>query len=481
MSVATHSPPAAPENLSKLTTSYRVVWRWHFYAGVFCLPFIVILCLSGAIYLFKPQIDAYLDRPLDNLTLAGEPKPLDEQVAAAMTAVTGARLKALELRSDPADAARVHVTTADGIEQRVLVRPDTLAIIGVENQKSRLTALMHDIHGELLLGTPGAIAVELAGAWAIVMLVTGLYLWWPRSSGLGGVLYPRLDGGSRRFLRDLHAVTGLWLSLLALFFLISALPWTTVWGSSLKYVRSQGQPAQIRQDWTTGPASARQQRIDAFKNAPPAPVEDEHAEHRGHAGHENHAGHKASYTGFDEIAALALPLHLPSPVFISPPSTTKPNWIVRSDTQNRPERRTLEFSAGGFEQVRDERFSDKPLLDRIIGVGVAAHEGQLFGWPNQLLGLLTAIGYLIIVVTAAIMWLRRRPRGALGAPPAPSPRPGLAPFVVALIVVLGLFLPTLGISLLFVVATEALLVRLLPDAAKRLVLASLRSAPGQEP
>ena len=469
MSISTN-PSLTGNSLTRPTATYRLIWRWHFYAGLFCLPFIVVLCLSGAIYLFKPQIDAYLDRPLDSLALTSKPKQLDEQVAAAMAAVPGARLKGLELRSDPADAARVHVMSPDGVEQRVLVRPDTLAIIAIQNQKSRLTSLVHDIHGELLLGTPGAIAVELAGAWAIVMLITGLYLWWPRVSGVGGVLYPRLDGGTRQFLRDIHAVTGLWLSLLALFLLISALPWTTVWGSGLKYVRGLGQAAQLYQDWTTGPKSAQQQRMEAFKNAPSAPGEDEHAEHRGHSGHESHAGHKATSEGFDEIAAQVLPMNLSSPVFISPPSPTKPNWVVRSETQNRPERRSLEFGAGTFEQVKDERFADKPLLDRIIGVGVAAHEGQLFGWLNQLLGLLTAIGYLVIVVTAAIMWLRRRPHGALGAPPAPSPGPRLAPIIVALIVLLGFFLPTLGISLLFVLATEALIVRLSPGAAKRLGL-----------
>ena len=52
-----------------------------------------------------------------------------------MAAVPGARLKGLELRSDPADAARVHVMAADGVKQRVLVRPDTLAIIAIQNQK----------------------------------------------------------------------------------------------------------------------------------------------------------------------------------------------------------------------------------------------------------------------------------------------------------------------------------------------------------
>jgi uncharacterized iron-regulated membrane protein len=98
--------------------------------------------------------------------------------------------------------------TAEGRRFRVLVRPDTLEILRTEEEKSRFTQIVHDLHGELLMGTPGAIAVELAGAGAIVMVITGLYMWWPRGRGLAGVLYPRRAGG-RLILRDLHAVTGI--------------------------------------------------------------------------------------------------------------------------------------------------------------------------------------------------------------------------------------------------------------------------------
>ena len=70
------------------------------------------------------------------------------------------------------------------------MRPDTLEVVETQAQKSRLTEIMHDLHGELLIGEPGAIAVELAGAWAIVMIITGLYLWWPRGAGVAGLLYP---------------------------------------------------------------------------------------------------------------------------------------------------------------------------------------------------------------------------------------------------------------------------------------------------
>ena len=38
---------------------YRSVWRWHFYAGLFVIPFVLLLSVTGAIYLFKPQIDRW--------------------------------------------------------------------------------------------------------------------------------------------------------------------------------------------------------------------------------------------------------------------------------------------------------------------------------------------------------------------------------------------------------------------------------------
>ncbi|MBY6239874.1 PepSY domain-containing protein [Methylosinus sp. Sm6] len=452
------------------SAAYRVIWRWHFYAGLFCLPFVFVLTITGAIYLFKPQIDAFLDRPYDQLTLSGAPRSLDEQVAAAQAAMPDARLTGIELRADPRDAARVlfskNVAAAPAeefVNFRVLVRPDTLEILTIEDERFRPSRLAGDIHGDMLLGGPGHIALELAGAWAIVMIVTGLYLWWPRDSqSLAGILYPRLSSGRRLFWRDLHAVTGFWISFFALFLLLTALPWTTVWGKSFRYLRSLGEQAMVKQDWTTGPDEKQAQRKEGFQQAAPAPSADPHAGHHGHHGGAMPVGRPP--LGFDKAAATAAGLGLADPVTIAPPAAGKPNWVVKSTTQNRPLRRTVELDPTSFETLRESGFFSAPLIDRLFGIGIAAHEGQLFGWLNQLLGLLTAIGYLLLVVSSAVMWWRRRPRGALGAPPALSPEPRLAPLVLGLVVALAVFLPTLGLSLLFVLAIEQIIRRFLPGA-----------------
>src|SRR5579872_3107972 len=107
---------------------YRAVWRWHFYAGLFCIPFVVILSMSGAVYLFKPQIEAWVDEPYDHLAITRKPASAAEQVGAALAAVPDSTLDAYELPRSPNHAARV-IVNRQGDAIRVYVHPQTLEVL----------------------------------------------------------------------------------------------------------------------------------------------------------------------------------------------------------------------------------------------------------------------------------------------------------------------------------------------------------------
>jgi uncharacterized iron-regulated membrane protein len=121
---------------------------------------------------------------------------------------------------------------------------------------------------------------------------------------------------------------------------------------------------------------------------------------------------------------------------------------LRSDAADRTVRADLQLDGQGHVLQRVD-FAQRPLIDRAVGVGVSAHEGQLFGWPNQLLGLFTATGLMLVCVSAAMLWWRRRQPGQLGAP-SPQDTSPLALGAFVLIVVLGVFLPLFGLSLVLV-------------------------------
>jgi uncharacterized iron-regulated membrane protein len=435
---------------------YSAIWRWHFYAGLFCLPFILVLSITGAIYLFNPQIEALIDSSYDHLTMTGARASVEAQVSAALAAVPGSVLNSYELPATRQSAVRVRVGRGSDLF-RVYVHPETLEILKQEPEDWRLMRVVHRLHGELLLGDRGSMIVELAASWAIVMFITGLYLWWPRNTqGLAGIVYPRFGRGRRVFWRDLHAVTGLWISFFVLFLLISGLPWAKSWGGMLKEVRQIGASTVVKQDWTTGRSSELGERREM--NTQAAAV----SEHVGHnpADRTSSAGH--DYSEIDRLVAIVQPLQLASPVLIAPPSKKSPDWTARSEAQNRPLRvnLVLDGKAGAIKSRQD--FAERPLLDRIIGVGVAAHEGQLFGWPNQALGLFTAMGLLLMTASSVVLWWTRRPRGELGAPRAIGDHVRFSFGFIVMILTLGLVLPLFGISVLMVLLIERNLLRHFP-------------------
>jgi uncharacterized iron-regulated membrane protein len=404
--------------------TYRALWRWHFHAGLFCIPFVIVLALSGSIYLFKPQIDAFADRGVDSLKITGARASGEAQIAAAIASLPGSKLFVYEIPREPDDAVRIHLYSPDGTGRIVYVHPETLAILKTVPHTHRLTEIVRTIHGELFAGRTGSILIELAASWAIVMLITGLYLWWPREGrGLAGVLYPRIGEGRRMFWRDLHAVAGIWVSAFALFLLITALPWTTVWGAGLKQARELANPA-VKQDWSQSRA-------------------EEHAEHQRVVD----ATAVSTPLTLDQIVTRIAPLHLAPPVRVYLPNERTPYWRVRAETQNRPLVRELGLDARTGAILKNSGFDEKPALDRVIGYGIAAHEGQLFGLANQLLGLATALGLITVSVSSVVMWWRRRPGGSLGVPAPAVEGFSLSTPLKVLIVCIGVLLPVLGASL----------------------------------
>jgi uncharacterized iron-regulated membrane protein len=462
--------PTAPASKG---LDHRTVWRWHFYAGLFCIPFILWLSITGTIFLFHPQIQQWLDRPYDHLSTTGPEASVNAQVRAALATIPGSRLHAYQLPFTPHSPAQVLVDK-DLHEFRIYVNPRTLQVLKTDDEDKRIDNFVSRLHGELLIGRYGSWIVELAASWAVVMILTGLFLWWPsNASGLAGVLYPRLHQGQRIFWRDIHAVTGIYVSFFALFLLFTGLPWAKSWGAYLKAARHLSNGHAVKQDWTTSSTDIIATRALQTSNSDsdmssmpgmdmretPAPV----------SHHDSALAAADVYLAIDRMVATVAPLGLANPVLVSPPTKPSGNWTAKSDTRDRPLRVefTLYPTTGAILKRTD--FHSKPWLDQVIGTGIAAHEGQLFGLANQMLGLFTTAGLVTLSLSGLVMWRRRKPEGVLGAP-ASIRRVRFSAGLIALLIAFGLYFPFLGGSMILVALTERLLLRRLPAAQRWLGL-----------
>lgn len=431
--------------LSTLWPDHRTLWRWHFFAGLFCLPFVALLSLTGSVYLFKPQIDDWIDWRYDHLPAVLSPSP-ERDVQAALLAVPQSSFLAYELPRTSHSAARVLVTRPDGEAVRVYVERNTHVVLKTVLEERRFERLVFRLHGQLLLGNVGSVIMEMVASWTIVLVVTGLLLWWPRHhGGLGGIIYPRLGTDGRTRWRDLHAVTGIWISLFLVLFLASGLPWSFVWGHSLQSVENMVGRLTSVQDWEVGAVPAASMIVGH-------PVEPSQKlpskggmDMPGMDMPDDPTSLPGNFLpgGLDTVALKAATLSLAAPVMITP---SGPVWTIRSDAQNRLLRESVTVTPDGQVMSRTT-FAEKGLIDRIIGYGVAAHEGQLFGWMNQFINLLVASGLLLMSAAATVLWLKRKPPSSLGAPPPlRSQRYGIVG--VALLIILAMVLPELAASLL---------------------------------
>lgn len=425
-----------------LSGAYRAVWRWHFYAGVLVMPFLMLLALTGGLYLFKDEIDQAVYRSLIQVPARAAQADPDAWAAAAAQA-GGGRAANVLLPAAPDQAVRVRVDRADGSQRTVFVDPHTARVTGV-TAYGGVTETIKRLHSLSLFGPVMNLVVEVVAGWAVILFATGLYLWWPRGRAGVAVLAPRTGDARRRpFWRDLHALTGFYVGGVVLFLAVTGMPWSAVWGDRfLNLMRESGlgrPPA---------PAAA-----SAWSHAKPHDTPAgvgwtmEHAVMPGPMAHDPSLG---------RVVATADAGGLPRPYIVNIPQSPDLAWTVARQTRRAEDARTL-YVDGQTGAVRaDIRWSQFGVGAKAFEWGVAVHQGLQYGQINRIVMLLGCVGVWILAISGLVMWWKRRPPSLsrarlgqvrLGAPPAP-PGPRVRAAVLGIVIPLSILYPLTGLSLI---------------------------------
>jgi uncharacterized iron-regulated membrane protein len=449
---------------------YTSIWRWHFYAGLLCIPFVCWLAVTGSIYLFRSDYEAWRDRPIEQLEYSGLRQTPAAEATAALAALPGSTLNRYEPPATARGAAQI-VVQYRGVLHRIVVHPGSLAVLRSETDSGRLMETIFALHGSLGAGDPGSYVMETAASWTIVMIVSGLFLWFPRNiRSIWGVLLPRLGAQGRVWWRDLHAVAGLWISLIVLVMLLSGLPWASGWGSYFVWMRNLTAATATAPDWPISKA-APTPAADALSSMPGMTAAEMAAMPSAGASNADPLSEPDGWalSDLDVVVPAVERQHLVRPIWILPPSRTGEHWVGTSQAQDRTRRHQVKVDAASGEILEASSFEDSPRLDQIVNVGTSFHEGHLFGRLNQAILLITALTLIGMSISAVAMWWRRRPSGLLGAPRAAGERRAIVGLVLTICLLAVLF-PMFGISLLLILVVEKVVLVRIPRVSEWLGL-----------
>jgi uncharacterized iron-regulated membrane protein len=436
--------------------------RWHFYAGLLVLPFLAVLALSGALYLFHSEIDDIVHRDLKTVAVGvGLPKPPSALLAAALLAHPGVALSYVP-PSTPASSAKVAIKTTGGTKIDVHVDPWRGAVLGSLDDKGSVSGIIRRVHSLAYFGPVANGLIEIAAGWSILLVLSGLWLWWQRRrvSKAIAIAPDRASAAAPRiFWRDLHLVLGLVAAAFILFLALTGMPWSIFWGDKVNQLANGtnfGYPAGVRislpmSDEHVGhtaplPWSLRQARV-------PLSASDDHAPEHEHA----HGAAPAVSVeqkpklklSLDRAVAIFDALGLAPGYAVSLPSgpggvgvytgSVYPNDLARQ--------RVVHLDQFSGKVLLDMGYADYGPLGKALEWGINVHLGQQFGLANQLVLLAACMVIFLLCVSGAMMWWRRRAPGTLGLRPGPL-GPGMQKFLPGLLLAGGVLFPLVGASML---------------------------------
>ena len=395
------------------------LWKWHFIAGIISLPFVIVLAITGGVYLFKDSYEAPKQKHIKVVKVEGDVISFAKQWELAKKA-SHEKLNTMVI---PAEANET-TTFSSGMfshKNNIYINPYNGEITGIISPKDSKMHVVRKLHGELLLGKFGTKIVELIASWMFVLIITGIYVFWPnKKNGIKGFFKISFKQGKRILFRDLHTVLGFWVSILLLMTLAGGLPWTDVFGGNFKAlqkVTNTGFP----QKWDS-------RTLKSEINDKPISL--------------------------DTIVQLAKSMNLIGEVSIGLPKNEKGVYSIYNTTFDLGAQKRFHFDQYSGKKLMHYNWEDVGVLMRGRMWFMAFHQGQ-FGLWNWGLMLGIAILLAFIAIAGLISYLKRKKTSKWGIPKVPiSFKAGYG--VVTTIVILGLIFPLFGISIALITLIEYL-------------------------
>ncbi|MGV3479759.1 MAG: PepSY-associated TM helix domain-containing protein, partial [Sphingobium sp.] len=145
---------------------YRAVWRWHFYAGLIILPMLMWLAATGALYLYKAELERVVYGAWTQRQFTGPPTALAPMLD-RVTAQMPGRVTRIERPADPDTSWGMTLVRPDGERRTLFVDPAFGQVLG-STAEGGVMETVKRLHSLAITGPVGNAVIEIAAGWVIL-------------------------------------------------------------------------------------------------------------------------------------------------------------------------------------------------------------------------------------------------------------------------------------------------------------------------
>lgn len=460
--------PSIPQPSEQHSKSwYLSVWRWHFYMGLYVVPFLIMLSVTGLLLMYIAFFDG---RYGDGLMVekSGIPQSIAVQTEPVLKTFPDGKIVEWIAPRSNSSATIFHVKVNDTTHVAA-VDPYQATVLDTWVKDNSWYEIITDIHGTLFIGKLGDRLIEIAAGFGIILIISGLYLWWPRHGKTWkNQLIPNLFGSKREVWKSLHGTLGLYFSLILLVFWLTGLAWAGVWGG--KYVQAWSTTVFPAGKWGEIPLSDTATYADMndgkSKDVPwgleqtPLPISGSNAGLSGLP--------KGQTINADNIATFAKTLAFSDRFHIRYPKNDTGVWTIKQDSMSADstdpsQDRSVHIDQYSGKILGDITYHDYSLAAKAMGYGIAFHEGFMGIW-NLVLNTLFCLSMIVLSVSGIVMWWMRRPKSSwnFSAPPVPKHIVPLTKGLMIIVLGLSFAFPLVGITLLSILFIDFLILSRIP-------------------
>ena len=185
----------------------RTFISWlHRYVGLAAVVVLVMSGITGALITFDGEIDRATHPELRRVEARPGAASVDTLAASAHAAWPRDPVRMLVFPEAPGDAVEVWYR---GSSMRAWLDPYDGHVLGLRDTRDSLMGILVDLHTNLLAGETGRAVVGWFGLAAVLLIVLGTWLWWPRRGRWRQALTVKWDAGAARVWLDVHKVAGI--------------------------------------------------------------------------------------------------------------------------------------------------------------------------------------------------------------------------------------------------------------------------------